>query len=115
MLALREVERFYRKWTYGSVHGEDEDHQEEGEVSGAVVLREHEDEAAGQHDGDGIHEEPEAVADAVARERMQQRPDDHENVWRSGEEEVGDVAFVTERVLCQGWEEVLETVLMEKR
>jgi len=96
--------------TYGSVHGEDEDHQEEGEVPGAVVLGEHEDEASGQHDWDGVHEEPEAVADSVARERVQERPDDHEDIWRGGEEEVRDVVGVVEGVFCQGWEEVLEAV-----
>ena len=96
--------------TYCAVHGEDENHQEEREVSGAVVLDEHEDEAAGEHDGDGVHEEPEAVADSVARERMEEGPDDHEDVWRSGEQKVCDVVRVVEGVLCQGREEVLEAI-----
>ena len=52
--------------TYCAVHGEDENHQEEREVSGAVVLHEHEDEAADEHDRDRVDEEPEAVAGSVA-------------------------------------------------
>jgi hypothetical protein len=42
--------------------------------------------------------------------RVQERPDDHEDVWRGGEEEVRDVVGVVEGVFCQGWEEVLEAV-----
>jgi hypothetical protein len=41
---------------------------------------------------------------------VQKRPYDHEDVWRSGEEEVRDVVRVVEGILCQGREEVLEAV-----
>lgn len=69
--------------TYGTVHCEDEHHEEEGEVTSAVVLREHEDETPDKHDGNWVEEEPEAIADSITQERMKKRPDDHEDVWWS--------------------------------
>ena len=48
--------------TYGTVHCKDEHHEEKGEVTSAVVLREHEDETSDKHDGNWVEEEPEAVA-----------------------------------------------------
>lgn len=52
--------------TYCAVHGKDKDHEEKRKVSGAIVLREHEDETSNEHNGDRINEEPETVADSVA-------------------------------------------------
>lgn len=69
--------------TYCTVHGEDEDHQEEREVSGAIVLHEHEDETSNEHDGNWVNEEPETVASLVACQGVEEGPDDHEDVWWS--------------------------------
>ena len=95
--------------TYCAVHGEDENHQEEREVSRAVVLYEHKDEAADEHDWDGVDEEPEAVAGSVAGEGVEEGPDHHEDVWWSCEQEVDHVVVVVKCRFGEGREEVLET------
>lgn len=94
--------------TYCAVHGEDENHQEEREVSGAVVLDEHEDEAADEHNWDRVNKEPEAVTGSVAGQGMEKGPDHHEDVWRSCEQKVDHVVVVVEGGLCECREEVLE-------
>jgi hypothetical protein len=95
--------------TYCAVHGEDENHQEERKISGAVVLDEHEDEAANEHNRDRVYEEPEAVAGSVACKRVEKGPDDHEDVWWSCEQKVDHVVIVVEGGFCECREEVLES------
>lgn len=48
-----------------AVLGEDEDHEEEGEVAGPEAVCSHEDDEADDCDGDRVDEEPEAVLEAV--------------------------------------------------
>lgn len=98
--------------TYCAVHGEDENHQEEREVSGAVVLHEHEDEAADEHNRDGVDEKPEAVAGSIAGQGVEKGPDHHEDVWWSSEQKVDHVVIVVECCFGECREEVLES---EKR
>ena len=95
--------------TYCAVHGEDENHQEEREVSRAIVLHEHEDEATDEHDRDGVDEEPEAVACSVAGQRVEKGPDHHEDVWRGCEQKVDHVVVVVECRFGECREEVLES------
>jgi hypothetical protein len=95
--------------TYCAVHGENENHQEEREVSGPIVLREHEDEAADENERDRVDEEPEAITGPVTGQRMEKRPDHHEDVWWSCEQKVGHVVVVVESGLCERREEVLES------
>ena len=49
----------------GSVLGEDEDHEEEGEVAGPEVVRCHEYDKANDGNRDRIDEEPKAIANSV--------------------------------------------------
>jgi hypothetical protein len=95
--------------TYCAVHGEDENHQEEREVSGAVVLDEHEDEAADEDDRDRVNEKPETVAGSVAGQRVKKGPDHHEDVWWSCEQKVDHVVVIVEGGLRECREEVLES------
>lgn len=71
--------------TYGAVHCKDEDQQEKRKVSCSIACSEHENEAADQHDGYRVEEEPETVLKSVTHEGVSQRPEDHEDVWRSCE------------------------------
>lgn len=103
------------KETYSSVHGKDEHHEEEREVSRAVVVCEHEDEAAHEHNRYRVQEKPEAVPNSVAQERVTEGPENDEHVWRGCEKEVDHVGFVVEGFLCQCREEVLETVRNDQR
>ena len=96
--------------THSSVHREDEDHEEEREVAGSIVLHEHEDKAANEHDGHRVDEEPEALAETITRQGVEKRPDDHEDVRRRSEQEVDDVVVVIEGCFCQCREEVLESM-----
>lgn len=96
--------------TYGAVHCKDEDQQEKRKVSCSIACSEHENEAAHQHDGYRVEEEPETVLKSVTHEGVPQRPEDHEDVWRSCEEEVGHVVRVVESVSSQRGEEVLEAI-----
>lgn len=87
--------------------GEDEVHQEEGKVARAEIVGEHEDEEADDRDGNGIAEEPEAVAEVVREVAMAVRVEDHEDVGRRDEKKRDD-AVVTQSA-SEGWEEVLES------
>lgn len=94
--------------TYGSVHGKNENHQEERKVASAVVVGKHENEASYQDDRHGIHEEPESVAKSIAHERVGKRVEHHEDIWWSCQEEVNNLVVVLKRIFGQSWEEVLE-------
>jgi hypothetical protein len=94
--------------TYCAVHGEDENHQEKREVSGAIVLDEHEDEAADEHNWNRVNKEPEAVAGSVAGQGVEKGPDNHEDVRWSSEQKVDHVVVVIEGGLRECREEVLE-------
>lgn len=91
----------------GPVHGEDEVHQEQGEVTRAKAVGRHKDHPADDRDRDGVHEEPEAIAHAVRDDRMDHRVEEDEDVGRRAEEE-GDDFGVAQRA-GQSWEEVLES------
>lgn len=95
--------------TYCAVHGEDENHQEEREVSRAIVLHEHEDEATDEHDWNGVDEEPEAVAGSVTCQGVEKGPDHHEDVWWSCEQKVDHVVIVVECCFGERREKVLES------
>ena len=90
----------------GAVLREDEDHEEEGEVARAEAGGGHEDDEADDGDGDRVHEEPEAVADAVGHVRVRHAVDDHEDVRRRHQQQRDDL--VVAQRLGQRREEVLE-------
>lgn len=49
----------------GSVHGENKVEEEKAEVARSEAVSGHEDDAAHDSDGNGVHEEPESIAHAV--------------------------------------------------
>lgn len=91
----------------GAVLGEDEHHQEEGEVAGTEAGGGHEDDETDDADRDRVDEEPETLAQLVGHVRVAQTVDDHEDVRRDDEQQRDGVVVVQSR--GQGGEEVLET------
>lgn len=89
-----------------AVLGEDEVHEEEGEVARSEAVGEHEDQKASDRYKDWVCEKPEAFAQVVGQVAVAKRVEDHEDVrWRDKEKR--DDPTVAQR-LRKGGEEVLE-------
>ena len=99
--------RLLNEATYRAVHRECKVQQEQAEVFRSKAIGEHEDEATDDDDWNGIHPEPIAILQLIRKPAMSEGPEDHENIWRSNEQERNGIT-VSQRT-GQGWKEVLET------
>lgn len=79
----------------GAVLGEDDVHEEEGEVLWSETVGCHEDDETDDSDGDGVEEKPEAVAEAIGEVGVRHAVEDDEDVGGRDEQE-GDKVVVLE-------------------